>query len=364
MDLVGDNIEALKPYQPGKPVEELERELGIKNALKLASNENPLGPSPHAVEAIREAASGVHVYPDAGTFRLREALAEKHGCEMDEIVVGNGSNEILTLLARTFGPGGNAVIADYSFIAYRLVLQAANVPTTIVPTGEDFTQDLSAMAAACDDDTRLVYLANPNNPTGVYTAEDELEAFLRDVPDHVIVVIDEAYVEYALADDYVSAMQLRDVRERLVVCRTFSKCYGLAGLRVGYAVTRPELVDYLNRVREPFNSNLLAQSAALAALGDVEHIERSVKNNEQCRGLLQQGLESAELRWIPSQTNFLLVETARGGIETYEAMLRNGVIVRPLAGYGLHDYVRVTIGTPDETLRVAMSLSMHAGARS
>lgn len=356
MGLVGDNIEALKPYQPGKPVEELERELGITGSIKLASNENPLGPSPLAIETLRRAAVEVHIYPDAGTFKLREALSAKHDVSMDEIVVGNGSNEILTLLARTFGPGGNAVISEYSFIAYRLVLQAANVPTTVVATSAEFEQDLEALAAACDDETRLLFLANPNNPTGVYAGRADLLDFLTSVPDHVIVVLDEAYVEYAQADDYVSALSLRQARERLVVCRTFSKCYGLAGLRVGYGVMRPKVADYVNRVREPFNANLLGQTAACAALRDIAHIDRSIQANEQSRALLEDGLRKLGLQWIPSQTNFLLVRTPGPGVDVYEKMLKDGVIVRPVGGYGLDEWVRITLGTPEQTRRCLDSL--------
>ena len=356
MSLVADNIERLTPYQPGKPIEELERELGIVGSIKLASNENPLGPGPRAVEAIRAAALSAHIYPDGGAFRLRTALAEKHGVDRDEVVMGNGSNEVLTLLARTFGPGGNAVISDYAFIAYRLVLQSANVPTTIVPTGAGFAQDLDAMVAACGDETKLVFLANPTNPTGVYATATELRDFLAAVPEHVIVVVDEAYVEYAVAHDYASALEMRGVREQLVVCRTFSKCFGLAGLRVGYGVTTTQLVNYLNRVREPFNTGAVSQAAACAALEDVDHLRRSVAVNEASRELLQRGLEQLDLTYIPSQTNFLLVQTPRPGLEIYDAMLRDGVIIRPLAPYRLTDWIRISLGTVEQMERCVAAL--------
>ncbi len=354
MEIVGEHVETLKPYQPGKPIEELERELGISGSIKLASNENPLGPSP---AAIREAAGRVHFYPDGGTYALREGLAAKHGVEMDEILVGNGSNEVLTLLARTFGTGGNAVISAYSFIAYRLVLQAANVPVKEIPTTDEFIQDLALMAKACNAETKLVFLANPNNPTGVYSSGEAMRDFLQRVPEHVIVVVDEAYFEYALADDYESALEMRDVRDRLVVTRTFSKCYGLAGLRVGYGIAPPPLVNYLNRVREPFNSNLVGQAAALAALDDTEHLGRSVQANEEGRALLEAGLQTLGLRWIPSQTNFLLVRMPKSGQAVYDAMLREGVIVRPVGGYGLPEWIRITIGTPEQTQRCVDALS-------
>ena len=355
-DLVGDNIQQLKPYQPGKPIEELERELGISNSIKLASNENPLGPSPRAIEAIQRAASGVAIYPDAAAYRLRAAIADKHDVAMSEVVVGNGSNELLTLAARTFAMGGTAVVSDYSFVAYRIVLQAAGVPTTIVPTRGDFAQDLQAMADACDERTQIVFLANPNNPTGVYAGREELTSFLRAVPAHVLVVVDEAYVEYAQADDYVSALQLRDVRERLMVCRTFSKAFGLAGMRVGFAVAPPSAIDFISRIREPFNTGLLGQAAALASLQDDDHLRRSMVVNEASRKILTNGCQDLGLRVIPSQTNFLLVSAPGGGRALYEAMLHQGVIVRPLAPYALHDWVRITMGTTEQTERCVAAL--------
>lgn len=357
MSLVRQNIAELKPYQPGKPIEELRRELGITgDIIKLASNENPLGPSPRAVDAIGACASGVNMYPDGGAFALRSAIAEKHAVARDEVVMGNGSNEVLTLLARTFGPGHNAVISEYAFIAYRLVLKAADVQTRIVPTKPGFEQDLGAMADACDAETQLLFLANPNNPTGVYAPRDKLRDFLARVPEHVIVVLDEAYVEYAQANDYASALEMRDARERLVVCRTFSKCYGLAGLRTGYGVAPAPLIDYLNRVREPFNTGVIGQAAALAALADADHLQRSVEVNEQSRAVLTRALDELGLEHIPSQTNFVLVKTPRPGVEVYEAMLREGVIVRPLVPYALHDWIRISLGTVAEIERCAAVL--------
>lgn len=351
MALVGKNIESLKPYQAGKPIEELERELGITGSIKLASNENPLGAGELALAAIHEHAAQAHIYPDAGAYNLRAAVASHFDVPPDEVITANGSNELLTMLARTFGPGGNAVISQYGFVAYRIVLQAAGIPLTEVPTRAGFVQDLDAIAAACDANTKLVYLANPNNPTGVYANGAELRAFLAAVPEHVIVVLDEAYVEYAQADDYESALAMRDVRDLLVVCRTFSKCYGLAGLRVGFGVAPPSLIDYMNRIREPFNTSLIAQAAAAAALRDTDHIRRSVEVNEAARAVLTEGCAALGLETIPSQTNFLLVRTPRPGVEVYDAMLREGVIVRPLVPYALHDWVRISLGTPEQMQR-------------
>ncbi len=359
-ELVGNNIKELKPYVPGKPIEELERELGITGSIKLASNENPLGPSPLAVEVVREAAGGLHIYPDGAIHNLRARIADFMGVSMDEVIIGNGSNEVLTMLVRAFvQPGETAVVSDYSFVAYRVILKGADVPTTVVPMADGYVHDLEAMAAEITDSTKIVFIANPNNPTGTHVGRAALEKFLREVPEHVIVVVDEAYVEYAMADDYASVMELRDLRERLVVTRTFSKCYGLAGLRCGYGIAPAEMVGYMNRIREPFNANLLAQVGAARALDDVEFVERSVSANEAGRKILEAGLAelaSSGVSWIPSQTNFLLVKMPVEGVEVYEAMLREGVIIRPMAGYGLHEYVRISIGTPAETERCVSAL--------
>lgn len=363
--LVGSNILELKPYQPGKPIEELERELGITGSIKLASNENPLGPSPMAVEAVREAAGGLHIYPDGAIYGLRERIAQFMDVSMDEVIVGNGSNEVLTMLVRAFvQPGETAVVSDYSFVAYRVILKGANVPTTVVPMADGYVHDLDAMAAAIDDTTKVVFIANPNNPTGTHVGAGALERFLESVPDDVIVVVDEAYIEYALADDYASAMTLRNLHPRLVVTRTFSKCYGLAGLRCGFGIAPAEMVGYMNRIREPFNSNLLAQVGAKRALDDVEFVKRSVAANEEGREILEAGLGELAgkgVSWISSQTNFLLVKMPVEGIEVYDGMLREGVIVRPMAGYGLHEYVRISIGTRAESERCVAALQRVIG---
>ena len=351
--LVGDHIESLSPYVPGKPVEELERELGIEDPIKLASNENPLGASPKAKEAIRTAAERAHIYPDGAAFYLKEDLAAAHDLGTDEIVVGNGSNEVLTLLVRTFTQPGhhNAVVSAHSFIAYRLILQAHGINTRTVPMTDGLAFDLEAMSEAITDRTKIAFVANPNNPTGTYRSADQVRAFLERTPDDTIVVVDEAYHEYVQADDYASALTMRHLHPRLVVTRTFSKCYGLAGLRCGFGVMPSEMVDYVNRVREPFNSNLIAQHACREALGDTDFIERSVETNEQGRAQLESGLADMSdlgVDWIPSQTNFLLVELPTSGVEVFEAMQRRGVIIRPMAGYGLPEYVRITIGTQEQ----------------
>lgn len=353
--LVPEYIASLKPYVPGKPIEELERELGISGSIKLASNENPLGPSPRAMAAMQAAIPSAHYYPDAAAYTLRHACAAYAGAPPEEITIGNGSNELLTLIARAFcKPGDHAVISDYSFIAYRVIMQAEGMVWTSAALVGDFQADIDAMLAAVTDETRLLFLANPNNPTGTYATRAQIERLLRETPEHVIVVLDEAYHEYVQVEDYASALELRALRERLIITRTFSKAFGLGGMRVGFAVAPAELIGYIDRVREPFNCNLLAQHAATAALGDDDFIARTVKVNEEGRAILMRGLEALADRGVrvtPSQTNFLLVHTPRPGVEIYERMLRLGVIVRPVANYGLHDALRVTIGTPEQCQR-------------
>lgn len=361
--LVAEHIASLKPYVPGKPIEELERELGITGAIKLASNENPLGPSPMAIEAIREAAAGVHIYPDGAAFKLKEAIAEAVGVGFDELATGNGSNELLTLVARTFClPGDHAVISAYSFIAYRVIMKAEGMRWDEAPVRGDYQVDVGAMLDAITPETKVVFLANPNNPTGTYVSREDLTRLLEEAPEEVIVVVDEAYTEYVQAEDCASALDLRDLRERLIVTRTFSKAYGLGGLRCGFAIGPAEMMDYLNRVREPFNCNMLAQHGAAAALQDVEFIQRSVEVNEAGRAIMEQGLAAlAELgvTWTPSQTNFLLVHTGeRDARPIYERMLREGVIVRPMAGYGLPRSLRVTIGTEAQCHRCLAALEV------
>ncbi len=351
----------LRPYQPGKPVEELERELGITGSIKLASNENPLGPSPKAMEAIREASSSLHLYPDAASYALRERLAEHLGAPMERIVLGNGSNEIITLLARAFvTPGDAGVIGEYGFIAYRLVLTGAGAEVRRVAM-PNLTHDVDAMAAACDERTRLLFLANPNNPTGTWNDAEQVRRLLRSVPGHVIVVLDEAYAEYVDDPRCPDGMTLLGERENLVVMRTFSKAYGLAGSRVGYAVVPEYVADRIHRVREPFNINALAQAGARAALDDTDFLVRTVTTNERVKAVLEAGLDELGIEHVKGQGNFVLMRAPGGGAAMYDALLRRGVIVRPLAPYGLDDYVRVSVGTDDENARLLEALAVVAG---
>ncbi len=346
---VTPTIARLRPYEAGKPLEELARELGIADAIKLASNENPLGPSPKAVDAARAALSAAHRYPDASAHHLRARLAAKLGVSTEEVIQGNGSNELLELLVRTFTtPADHVVFADPSFVVYQLACLAHGVSFTAVPLVHD-VHDLSAMAAAVTPKTRLIFVANPNNPTGTYVGRRAMEEFLRSIPGHVLVALDEAYCEYADAPDYPDGVELRRVNERLVVLRTFSKVYGLAALRVGYAVAMPEIVDYMNRVRAPFNVSSPGQAAALAALDDVEHVARSVRENAVERTRIGRELASMAVGVTPSQANFVYCEFRRPARAIYEALLRKGVIVRPFGS--LPTKLRVTVGTGTENDR-------------
>jgi len=353
--LVSPTIESLLPYEGGKPIEELARELGITDAVKLASNENPLGPSPKALAAARAAIEGVNRYPDAGAFRLRERIAHEHAVPMDEVIQGNGSNELLDLAVRTFcGAEHHIIFAEPAFVVYRIAALAHGVPFTAVPV-RDLTHDLEAMAAAVTPRTRLIFVGNPNNPTGTHVGLAALRRFLRAVPPEVIVLVDEAYIEYATAADFPDCMKLRGERERLVICRTFSKIYGLAGLRVGYGVGPANLIGYMNRVRAPFNVGNIAQAAAIAALDDGEHVRLSHESNARELARVTAKLTSLGFEVTPSQANFFLVDVKRNGRATYDALLKKGVIVRPFAS--LPTSLRVTVGKPDENDRFLRAFS-------
>jgi len=346
------HVDRLVPYVPGKPVEELERELGIRDAVKLASNESPFGPAPEVVRAIADAARNLHRYPDAGTYALRAALAEHHDLPMEQFLVGNGSNEVIDLLCRTFaGSGDHGVFGEPSFVCYRLGFTAANVPFTAVPLREHLFWDVDAMLAAVRPETKLLFIANPNNPTGTHVGRGDLERLLRELPEHVLAVVDEAYVEFADADDYATALEMRGLRERLVVLRTFSKAYGLAAVRVGYAIAPPAVVAYLNRVRAPFNVGALGQVAARVALGQREHVARYVELNRVERARVHRELEARGIRVAPSQANFVLADFRRPGKDVYDDLLRLGVIVRPMPD-PIGTWLRITVGLPEENDRL------------
>ena len=342
------HLRSFAAYVPGKPIEEVERTLGIRDAVKLASNENPLGPSPKAAEAIRQVAGRVHRYPDGNGYALRQALAARLDVPEAQIVLGNGSTELVELLAKAFlADGAGAVVADQAFIMYRIAVAAMAAPLTLVPLRDD-RHDLRAMADACDDRTSLVYIANPNNPTGTYVTRLEVEDYFRRVPPHVLTVLDEAYLDYVEAADFPDGLELLKGGKSLAVLRTFSKIHGLAGMRIGYAATLKDVAAVLESVRSPFNTSVPAQAAALAALGDTAHVARSRTENARGARFLQDELRRRGVGFVPTVANFLLVRTGMSGEDLHQRLLRLGVIVRPMEAYGYPDGIRVSIGTGEE----------------
>ena len=354
--LVAPYIDSLTPYVPGKPIEEVTREYGVADPVKLASNENPLGPSPLAMAAVSAALERVNLYPDGAAFALKQGLSRKLGVPAAEIALGNGANELITLLARTLlADGQEAVFSSNTFLCYRIAVQACGRRFTEVPM-RDHRVDLTAMAAALSPQTRLLFLANPDNPNGTYVPQVELEAFLSGVPETCTVVLDEAYCEFADAPDFPDGLKLRRRFPNLVVLRTFSKIYGLAGLRVGYAVASSRVVGYLDRVRDTFNVNSLGQAAALAALDDHEHVRRTVDVVAQGKERLMKDLPRFGFRVVPSLANFVLAEVGQNAQALFEALLPLGIILRPLGPYGMPQAMRISIGTPPENLRLLRAL--------
>jgi histidinol-phosphate aminotransferase len=357
----------LRPYQPGKPIDELEREYGVSNIIKLASNENPLGPSPKALEAMRGELQDMWLYPDGNGFDLKQKLAARHGVEMTQITLGNGSSDVLEFAVRVFvGPGDEVLFSEHSFALYPILTQAVG-GTPVVAPAKNWGYDLAALKVRISERTRVIFIANPNNPTGTWLGAGELEGFIQAVPEHVLVVVDEAYFDYAIepdtgAVDYSDTIGWVTCYPNLMVARTFSKSYGLAGLRVGYAVSHPQVADLMNRVRPPFNVNSVALAAATAALDDEEHLQRSVKMNAEGLKQLVSGFKSMGLDYIPSVGNFISVDVGRPAASLYEALLHEGVIVRPVANYGMPDHLRVTVGTPEENARFLSSLKKVLGA--
>ncbi|OQY44933.1 MAG: histidinol-phosphate transaminase [Candidatus Parabeggiatoa sp. nov. 2] len=358
--LATDSVQGIQPYQPGKPIEELEREYGIKNAIKLASNENPLGPSPFVLEAMQASLKNIARYPDGNGFALKKALAKKHGVDMDMITLGNGSDNLLELVARTFvTPAHSVIFSQYAFAVYPIVAQAIGARAIVTPA-KNWGHDLTAMQAAIRDDTRLIFVANPNNPTGTWVDKPHLKAFLDAVPEHVLIVMDEAYFEYASENpDYPNSLEWTTDYPNLIVTRTFSKAYGLAGLRVGYSISHPDVANLLNRVRSPFNVNHLAIVAATAALDDSEYLKKSVALNRAGMQQLTQAFNKMKLEFIPSLGNFVSVNVGDGA-NVYEWLLRQGVITRPLGeGYGMPQHLRVSIGTAAENAAFIEALGMR-----
>lgn len=361
-DLVNAHIRDLAAYVPGKPVEELERELGIEGSIKLASNESPLGPSRRVVEAILAAAEDLNRYPDDSCFRLREALAKRLGVDGGQLCFSGGSNLILELLAKCFlGPGDEAVFPWPSFAMYPIAALGAAATPVRVPLDAELRADVDATLAAVGPRTRMVFLANPNNPTGTSLSATAFARLVKELPERVVLVADEAYVEFVRRSDFPDSLAALAERPTLIVLRTFSKAYALAGLRVGYAVANPELISYLERARQPFIVNSLAQVAACAALADRDHLERIRRVTHAGLAQIEAGLAKLGLRYAASDANFLCIEVGPGADALNDRLLRQGIIARPLGGFGLTTHLRVSVGTPEENERFLATLARELG---
>ena len=351
-------VRSIAPYQPGKPISELAREMGLdeRQIVKLASNENPRGIGPRTRAAIDAALADIARYPDGNGYELKQALSARYGVDMGAIVLGNGSNDVLELVALAFlGPGRAAVMSQHAFAVYPLATQARGARSIVVPA-KDYAHDLETMARAVDDETYVIWVANPNNPTGTYARPDEVEAFLRRVPERVLVVLDEAYNEYLSPDLRADSVRWLKRHPNLILTRTFSKAYGLAGLRVGYAFAHASVADIMNRVRQPFNVNSLALAAARAALDDMAFVARSYAENLNGLRQIEDGASKLGLEWIPSYGNFITLRVGKAN-EVFRRLLKRGVIVRPVAGYQLPEHLRITIGTAQENERLLAALA-------
>lgn len=347
-NLAVNGVRQLVPYVAGKPIEELERELGLTGIIKLASNENPLGPGKKALAAIQSALPQLTLYPDGNGFNLKAALAKKYALDASQITLGNGSNELLELVARAFlAPGLEAMFSEHAFAVYPIVTQAVGATAVVMPA-LNYGNDLAAMAARISDLTRVIFIANPNNPTGTLLKQAELESFIAAIPSHCLCVLDEAYFEFVSGNESINSLDWLKTNPNLIITRTFSKAYGLAGLRVGYSLSSPEIADILNRVRQPFNNNSLALAAAEAALSDEDYLQQTVAVNAQGMSILTEGFKDLGLEWISSAGNFVAVDLKRPGQPVYEALLRKGVIVRPIANYGMPNHLRISVGTEPE----------------
>lgn len=351
----------LKPYVPGKPISEVERELGITGVIKMASNENPLGPSPLALEKVRETLNELNLYPDSSCYYLKKKLAEKLGFEEEAFIIGNGSDELLRLITETFvGPLDEVVYGDPSFVEYEFMATIMGGKCVAVPL-RDFRYDLKSMKEKINDCTKIVYICNPNNPTGSMVTAQELREFMNGLPDDILVVFDEAYYEYVDSQDYLSGVEFLREGRNVIVLRTFSKIYGLAGLRIGYGITTPEIAGAVNRVREPFNVNSLAQAAAMGALDDEEHLKKSRANNQKGKEFLEKSFTAMGLSFVPTQANFIFVDLGRDCRPVFQALLKMGVIVRTGDIFGYPTFIRVTIGTPQENERFVEALKTILG---
>jgi histidinol-phosphate aminotransferase len=361
--LANEHILGIEPYEPGKPVEELERELGIHDAIKLASNENPLAPSDRVQQAVIAALSHLNRYPDGSGFYLRQAIAKKHGFMPDQIMLGNGSIDLIELIVRAFmRPGDEAVVPHPSFVVYPMIVQAVGGIRVMVML-RDYRLDLEAMARAITSQTKVVFIANPNNPTATMVTADEVEHFMARVPERTIVVFDEAYIEFALGPDFPETLSYVRQGRKVIVLRTFSKAASLAGLRVGYSVADADAIALMNRIRQPFNVNSLGQAAALAALDDDTHVVECVRMNEAGKAYLYEEFRNLGVKYVPSRANFILVDVGHSAAEIYQKLLHEGVIVRPLTPFGMETALRITVGTPDENRRLVKGLRVVLGAK-
>ena len=356
-------IRTLKPYPPGKPIEEVQREFGLKHVCKMASNENPLGSSPKALEALRKASKDAYLYPDGHAYYLRKKLSRKLRVPEDWLVFGNGSDELIYLIAMAYVRSGeNVIVSEKCFIEYKITTQIMNGRLKEIPT-KDFAHDIHSFVRAIDKKTRAIMFSNPSNPLGTMIDKKEVDYIVKKTPKRVLLVLDEAYYEYGKSRNYPNSLYYLKTNPNVIVLRTFSKAYGLAGLRIGYGIAQPEIIENLNRVRPPFNVNRLAQEAALAALDDKEHILRSLKVNSEGKKYLYGEFKKMGLSYIPTHTNFILFDVKRDGKEIFNTLLRLGVIVRPMSIYGMPTFLRVTIGTMTENRKcitaLKKALSLH-----
>lgn len=341
-------LQTLQPYPAGKPIEEVQRKYGLETVIKMASNENPLGPSPKAIDAVRQALTESNRYPDANGYLLRTALSKKFNIPLEHLIIGNGSDELVLFIALTYlGPQDQIIVSDKAFIRYEMAAQVMAAQCIHVPM-KDFRHDLDGMVQAVGPETRAIFFSNPNNPVGTMVGRKAVERLLDAVSPRVLIIIDEAYREYVDHPDYPDALTYLRTHPNVLILRTFSKVHGLAGLRIGYGIAHPQIIHDINRVRPPFNVNRLAQIAALAALEDEEHVQRTVRMNAEQKAYLQQELTRLNIGFVPSSTNFLLIDARLDSLQISQHLLSQGIIVRPMAGFGMPTHLRVTIGTPEE----------------
>ena len=365
--IIRSNILAMHPYSPGKPIEELRRELGLEHIVKLASNENPLGPSPKAVAAMQAAMLDLHLYPDAGAFEVKAAIARKFGRDPGGIVIGNGSDELIHLIGLLYLGNENdeMIVGHPSFVRYDAAAHIASTKLIQISLDEDLAFDIEAMLAAVTPNTKLLWIANPNNPTGTITSKAKIDHLFSQLPPHVTVVLDEAYFEFADGEsEYPNGLAYLDAGRSVIVLRTLSKAYGLAGIRLGYGFAHPDVVDAMNRARAPFNCNSLAQVAAIAAFDDEEHLQRSILANREGMETIAEAVKAVGGRPIPSHANFILADFGRPTRPIYDALLREGIIVRPCDAFGMPNFLRVSIGTADENRLFKCALTKVLGTLS